>query len=133
MLALSLPCAGMGRQPGQWGATAWEREGLKLPLQVPQPGLSVSSWKVPAAGSWTLVLAQGRPVCSDGGPKAWNLEQLCWHTGTGGMDGKSGQDLADQALDLDNQVGAGVLGRVQNAMCPADTSVWLLASPYKPQ
>lgn len=62
-----------------------------------------------------------------------SLEQLCWHTGTGGMDGESGQNLADQALDLDNQVGAGVPGRVQNATCPADTGVWFLASPYKPQ
>lgn len=48
------------------------------------------------------------------------------------MDGESGQDLAAEALDLD-KVGAGVPGRVQNAVCPADTRVWLLVSPQKPQ
>lgn len=62
-----------------------------------------------------------------------SLEQLCWHSGKGGMDGDSGQDLAAQALGLDIQVGAGVPGRVQDATCPADMGVWLLVSLHKPQ
>lgn len=62
-----------------------------------------------------------------------SLQQLCLHSGKGGMDGESGHNLAAQALDLDNQVGAGVPGRVQKATCPADTGVRLLVSPHKPQ
>lgn len=49
---LGTACAGTvpavrwhGRTAGQQGATAQEREGLRLPPQVAQPGQSMSTWK----------------------------------------------------------------------------------------
>lgn len=135
MLALSLPCAGMGGQAGQWGYSM----GKGRPKAPPT---STSAWpehvqlegpgQLLGAGHLSLHRAGVFAVMGD--PRlGTSLKQLCWHSGKGGMDGESGQNLAAQALDLDNQVGAGVPGKVQNVMCPADMGVWLLVSPQKPQ
>lgn len=132
MLALSPLCAGMEDRLGSGGLSTGKRR-PRAP-QVAQPGLSMSSWKgLVTAGSWTLVLAQGRFAVMGDPRLGTSLELLCWHSGKGGMDGESGQDLAAQALGLDIQVGAGVAGRVQDATCPADSGVWLLVSLHKPQ